>query len=115
MLDPSSRRFAMRFLSPSIVAVAMLIPSLALAGPGPGQGACKSDVQTLCSGVQPGGGRIRDCMKEHRAQLSAACKIALADRMLERGGRHADGGLRDHAGPPAVGGQASIKPVPGAN
>jgi arylformamidase len=53
----------------------------------------------LCAGVQPGGGRIRDCMKEHRAQLSAGCKMAIADRMLER---------PSHA---AANGSASIKPV----
>jgi hypothetical protein len=43
-----------------------------------------NDVKTLCGSVQPGGGRIRECMREHRAQLSNACKVAIADRMLER-------------------------------
>src|ERR1700733_8116127 len=40
------------------------------------QGACASDVKSLCGSVQPGGGRIRDCMREHRAQLSNNCKLA---------------------------------------
>ena len=46
-------------------------------------GACMNDVKSLCGSIQPGG-RIRDCMREHRAQLSNGCKIAIADRMLER-------------------------------
>ena len=42
-------------------------------------------MKALCGSVQPGGDRLRDCMREHRAQLSNACKVAIADRMLERG------------------------------
>jgi len=67
-----------------VVAAGVLVPVLALAEPGPMHGACMSDVKALCGSVQPGGGRIRDCMKEHRAQLSLTCKAAIADRMLER-------------------------------
>ena len=40
--------------------------------------ACKADVEKLCFGVQPGGGRIADCLKQNQAQVSAACKDALA-------------------------------------
>jgi hypothetical protein len=57
-------------------------------------GACKTDIQTLCGSVQPGGGRIRDCMRQHRAELSAACKIAIADRMLERRAQRAAAGAQ---------------------
>ncbi|MDE2363062.1 MAG: hypothetical protein KGM42_10330 [Hyphomicrobiales bacterium] len=46
--------------------------------------ACRQDVETLCNGVERGGGRIMRCMSEHRAALSPTCKMALADRMLER-------------------------------
>ena len=38
--------------------------------------ACAQDAQTLCSGVQPGGGRIVACLKEHKDQLSDKCKQA---------------------------------------
>ncbi|MEJ0076538.1 MAG: cysteine rich repeat-containing protein [Alphaproteobacteria bacterium] len=53
--------------------------------------ACKPDIQALCASVQPGGGRIRDCMRQHRTELSATCKLAIADRMLERAHRPAAG------------------------
>ena len=66
------------------VAIGMMAPTLAFGEPGPVRGACMNDVKTLCGSVQPGGGRIRECMREHRAQLSNACKVAIADRMLER-------------------------------
>ena len=45
------------------------------------RGACKADFEKLCAGVQPGGGRIRECMKAHRDQISDACKTAIASRM----------------------------------
>jgi hypothetical protein len=66
------------------IASVALIPSLALAEPGPLQGACRDDMKTLCGSIQPGGGRLRDCMREHRSQLSNNCKLAIADRILER-------------------------------
>jgi hypothetical protein len=69
-------------------AIVVSLPAFALAQSGPLQGSpCMSDVKTLCGAIQPGGGRIRDCMQEHRAQLSIACKVTIADRMLERRGR----------------------------
>ncbi len=52
--------------------------------------ACHQDRETLCRGVEKGGGRIARCMAEHRAQLSPACKLALADRMLERRAERGD-------------------------
>jgi hypothetical protein len=41
--------------------------------------ACRSDAQTLCKGVEPGGGRIAKCLKENDAKLSPACKEKLAE------------------------------------
>lgn len=39
--------------------------------------ACASDIQTLCSGVQQGGGRILACLKQHREQVSEGCRQAV--------------------------------------
>ncbi len=38
--------------------------------------ACAEDAQRLCAGVQPGGGRIVACLKEHKDSLSDRCKQA---------------------------------------
>ena len=35
--------------------------------------ACAGDVDRLCPGVPPGGGRIKACMKAHISELSAPC------------------------------------------
>ena len=37
-------------------------------------GACKADAEKLCAGVQPGEGRIKECFKQHRKELSPECK-----------------------------------------
>ena len=51
------------------------------------QAACASDVQSLCSGVQRGGGRIIACLKQHQAQVSDGCKQAVTNAMQQsRGG-----------------------------
>ncbi|MBI3478301.1 MAG: hypothetical protein HY010_21430 [Acidobacteria bacterium] len=39
--------------------------------------ACTADAQKLCAGVQPGGGRIVACLKEHKDSLSDRCKQAV--------------------------------------
>ena len=38
--------------------------------------ACAADAQKLCAGVQPGGGRVIACLKEHKDSLSERCKQA---------------------------------------
>jgi hypothetical protein len=40
--------------------------------------ACGADVRTICGGVQPGGGRIVQCLATNAAQLSPACKDVLS-------------------------------------
>jgi hypothetical protein len=35
---------------------------------------CMKDMDRFCKDVQPGAGRIADCMKKHEAQLSPECK-----------------------------------------
>lgn len=38
---------------------------------------CRGDYDRLCSGVQPGGGRILACLQNHANQLSTACGQAM--------------------------------------
>lgn len=37
-------------------------------------GNCRADVAKFCSQVQPGAGRVAQCLKESQWQLSAACQ-----------------------------------------
>ena len=53
------------------VATLLLPPSMASAEM---TGACLSDAKTLCGGVQPGGGKIRACLKTHLKELSEDCE-----------------------------------------
>jgi hypothetical protein len=39
--------------------------------------ACQADAQNLCPGVQAGGGRILNCLAQHKDTVSDACKQAL--------------------------------------
>jgi hypothetical protein len=34
---------------------------------------CTEEIRTLCAGVQPGGGRILQCLKTNESKLSPAC------------------------------------------
>jgi len=39
---------------------------------------CSADFARLCNGVQPGGGRIKACIKSHQSELSDGCRKALS-------------------------------------
>ncbi|GLH79485.1 hypothetical protein SSBR45G_43940 [Bradyrhizobium sp. SSBR45G] len=49
--------------------------------------ACGDDVRTLCSGIMPGGGRIKQCMIEKFDKLSDGCRTALKDARAQQGGK----------------------------
>lgn len=36
--------------------------------------ACRSDVDSLCKNIEGGGGRVHDCLRKHRAELTSACR-----------------------------------------
>jgi hypothetical protein len=40
-------------------------------------GACLKDAKAQCPGVEPGGGKIRECLKSHIKDLSDECKDVL--------------------------------------
>jgi len=42
-------------------------------------GPCRADVEKFCKGVQPEKGQLAQCMKQHEAELSPACR----ERMVE--------------------------------
>jgi hypothetical protein len=41
--------------------------------------ACADDIAKFCKGLQPGGGRIAKCLKDHEKELSPACKEEVAE------------------------------------
>jgi len=38
------------------------------------QQACTGDMEKFCKDIQPGGGRILKCLREHTEELSSACR-----------------------------------------
>ncbi|THD60039.1 MAG: hypothetical protein E7813_24010 [Bradyrhizobium sp.] len=46
--------------------------------------ACSGDVRGLCGGVQPGGGRIMQCLATQAASLSPACQDVLAQFAVQQ-------------------------------
>jgi hypothetical protein len=49
-------------------------------GPPPGVEQCMRDVKQFCSGIQPGGGRIVNCLMDHDNEISDGCYEALAKK-----------------------------------
>ncbi len=48
--------------------------------------ACEEDVRNFCGDVAPGQGRIAQCMRAHRSELSEECRNAVAQAMRMRRG-----------------------------
>jgi hypothetical protein len=70
--------------------------------------ACRSDFMSHCTGVQPGGAEALQCLKGNEAQLSAACRSAVA-AIGGGAGAAAPSGAPAATAAPAV---APIGPVP---
>jgi hypothetical protein len=61
-----------------VFAVGLLaLPGMSLVATADPLAYCKSDVARLCPGVEPGGGRIVACLKEHKMEMSVGCAKAL--------------------------------------
>jgi cysteine rich repeat protein len=45
---------------------------------------CTADAEQKCPGIQPGGGRIQACMKDHFTELTADCKESLLLAKLQQ-------------------------------
>jgi len=65
--------------------------------------ACSADLQQFCSDVQPGGGRMLACLKQHRDQVSPGCQQAVRSVLQGSAG-----------GAPAPGGQTGSAPTLGS-
>jgi|AraplaDrversion2_2_1032049.scaffolds.fasta_scaffold00369_3 hypothetical protein len=45
---------------------------------------CKADISRLCPGITPGGGRLIECIKAKKDQLSKPCAATIAKVMASR-------------------------------
>lgn len=57
----------------------LFLGAMCLAGPAMAQtaaerAACQSDFEKYCPGVEPGGGRVVECLAKHMSDLTAACQ-----------------------------------------
>src|SRR5580700_121951 len=71
--------------------------------------ACRSDFMSRCSGVQPGGAEALQCLKRNEAQLSPACRSAVAAIAGGAGAAAAPSGAPAATAAPTV---APIGPMP---
>jgi hypothetical protein len=69
-------------LAAVVIAMSMVVAEAAQPGSQRAQAreACGGDVQRLCQGVTPGGGRLVQCLKAREADLSATCRGFIASR-----------------------------------
>jgi hypothetical protein len=81
-----------------VLSVGALLAGAAVAAPADMRRACKADTDAQCAGVKPVGGALLTCLAVHRAQVSDACKIAIADQLLEH---RAAKGKKDKTAAPA--------------
>ena len=56
---------------------ACLVPAKAQAGLEDVRTYCMSDIERLCKGIEPGGGRLIQCLKTHKKEMSVGCAQAL--------------------------------------
>jgi len=43
------------------------------------RGPCAEDIASICKDVQPGGGRLAKCLKDHQEELSQPCRNKILD------------------------------------
>lgn len=62
-------------------------------------GACKADMEKFCKDVKPGEGRVMECMKSHKSELSKGC-TEMHEKMKGKMKEHMKGmrGMKHHGG-----------------
>jgi hypothetical protein len=100
-------------LVPRLVLLPLLLAPIAAMAQGPAvRQSCTPEIGAYCVGVQPGGGRLRDCVRENFGRFSEPCKQALLSNVVvvkackadvqrtcagvEPGGGHVQACMKDH-------------------
>jgi hypothetical protein len=67
----------------AIAAAAMMLATSAgaIAQTAAEREACMTDFEKYCPGVQPGGGRVLECLSKHLDQLTPQCKSVVEANM----------------------------------
>lgn len=87
----------MRLISPIVLLLGLSLSSAAVAQ---SVGvACK--IKELCAGEAPGGGRIMECLRAHKSELSEKCLAAIGFAVLNRPARAPQGSPSAAPGAPA--------------
>ena len=58
----------------AIVAAIFFLPFAQVAFAQDADRPCQADVERFCADVEPGGGRVAACLRQHRSELSEECK-----------------------------------------
>lgn len=78
---------ALALIALLLPAVAVLLPAtvstVAVAKDNP----CKQDKKKFCKDVKSKGAKMRECMKQHKDELSAECKAALDKKKADNKGK----------------------------
>lgn len=64
-------------LIPVVVVMVIGLAATVLAQDVNRKGPCRADYQKFCKGIQPGQGRIAECMRGRESELSPECRDAL--------------------------------------
>jgi hypothetical protein len=77
-MERQGGKMLIRFLFAGFVALCLfVVPVKAQAGLEDIRTYCVTDIKRLCKGIEPGGGRLIQCLKTHKKEMSVGCAQAL--------------------------------------
>jgi hypothetical protein len=53
---------------------------------------CKLSLRSVCENVEPGGGRIKECMREHWNEIAPDCRAFITEKLRQTRADHASNG-----------------------
>ncbi|HEY8032342.1 MAG TPA: cysteine rich repeat-containing protein [Methylocella sp.] len=84
-MERQGGKMLVRILSAGIIASCLFVaPAKAQAELEDIRTYCMSDIERLCKGIEPGGGRILHCLKAHKKEMSVSCAQALQKLKAKR-------------------------------